>query len=597
MKSETNSSKTPSKINIISAFSKRSSLQAYEMKPRFECTGSGVYFVDVRKDTSQDGKGGLIECAPLWICDKLELIGKGQDDSGAAYRVFRYRNDFTQKIETSVFPLAEAGTQAGVSRLRGMGLAVGASRKQSEALAMYLQTEGDKSAWQVVSKAGWHGEAYILPSGEVLQAQSAGRRIIYKGDTSRSKAYQTGGTLEQWRQEIARYAAGNSRLCLALGTAFAAPLMGLIRAESGGFHLAGDSRDGKTTAARVALSVWCNHEEGLLTWQGTALGFNNTAASLNDGLLVLDEIGQAKPRVVSDTVYTVMNGVNKIQARHDGGNRALSRWRILVLSTGEKTPDIILKEQADWNAGQNARLPTVRADAGKGYGIYDTLHGFTGGAELSEHLADSATQFYGEAGRAFIRLIDEQSAAKVKESISAFLQMYPDLSGQARTVAKRFAIAAAALEMASTITWLAAGVGMAGIKQCFDEWLERNGTGKYEDAQIIKQAEDFFGKYAYSVRFSDWPLPLGSKTGENAAGYTAVNSRGEQEYLVIPAVFEREICGTFEPRKVCFVLHDIGWLNKPASGRGWKVQKTRGTEKVRFYSFNGIAVSEEGDNS
>ena len=85
----------------------------------------------------------------------------------------------------------------------------------------------------------------------------------------------------------------------------------------------GDSSDGKTTAAKVALSVWGKPSGSLLSWSGTKIGFSNTAAARNDGLLVLDEIGQASPHVIGDTVYSVMNGINKVQGAKQGGNRAL----------------------------------------------------------------------------------------------------------------------------------------------------------------------------------------------------------------------------------------------------------------------------------
>ena len=41
----------------------------------------------------------------------------------------------------------------------------------------------------------------------------------------------------------------------------------------------------------------------------------------------------------------------------------------------------------------------------------------------------------------------------------------PPLSGQARRVAQRFALVAAAIELAAPITGLMAGVGMMGVKQ------------------------------------------------------------------------------------------------------------------------------------
>jgi uncharacterized protein (DUF927 family) len=43
---------------------------------------------------------------------------------------------------------------------------------------------------------------------------------------------------------------------LAISAAFAGPLLNLIDAESGGFHLRGASSIGKTTALVLAGSVW-----------------------------------------------------------------------------------------------------------------------------------------------------------------------------------------------------------------------------------------------------------------------------------------------------------------------------------------------------
>ena len=114
--------------------------------------------------------------------------------------------------------------------------------------------------WQITGKAGWHGEAYILPSGEILQAdKAAGQgkpRLLYNGDTGQATAYTVSGSLKDWQDGIARYAEGNSRLLLALGTALAAPRLAVAGEQNGGFHIYGDSSDGKTIAALTALSVF-----------------------------------------------------------------------------------------------------------------------------------------------------------------------------------------------------------------------------------------------------------------------------------------------------------------------------------------------------
>lgn len=505
------------------------------------------------------------------LSDPIDIIGTGQDNDGAYYRIIKFKDKITRQQKTAAIPQAEIGTVQGWQRLQSYGLTVLSGRAKRERLADYLQTQGSRTAFTITDRAGWHSNAYILPSGETITATDKDPAIIYNGDTSQAKAYQPNGELTDWQQNIARYAAGNSRLCLALGASFAAPLLSLLDEESGGFHLMGDSSDGKTTAAKAALSVWGRPSGSLLSWSGTKIGFSNTAAARNDGLLVLDEIGQASPHVIGDTVYSVMNGINKVQGAKQGGNRALTRWKVMMFSTGEKPPDSILKHhKGDWNAGQAARLPSIRAAAQ--YGIYDTLHGFEDGALLSEHIAQSAEKYHGVAGRLFIRQLSddlEQAKRQATERMAAFMATIPELSGQARRVAKRFAIAAAALELAAPVTGLPVGVGMAGVKQCFDEWLEANGTGKREDRRIIEQAEDFIAQYALGTRFMEWS---DKSTNKDHAGYR--KQEGEKmELWVIRRVFADEIAQSFDESKVCRVLADNGLLKYNHKNKGYQHQR------------------------
>ena len=542
-------------------------IEPYRPRPRFDTDHRGVWWINVR--TGKDGE--VIEAEPLLLSDPIDIIGTGQDNDGAYCRVICWQDKITRQTKTAAIPQAEIGTVQGWQRLQSYGLTVMSGRAKRERLADYLQTQGSRTSFTITDRAGWHGDTYIMPSGETITADGKTPAVIYNGDTSQAAAYRPNGELTDWQQNIARYAAGNSRLCLALGASFAAPLLSLLSEESGGFHLMGDSSDGKTTAAKAALSVWGRPSGSLLSWSGTKIGFSNTAAARNDGLLVLDEIGQASPHVIGDTVYSVMNGINKVQGAKQGGNRALSRWKVMMFSTGEKTPDSILKHhKGDWNAGQAARLPSIRAAAR--YGIYDTLHGFESGALLSEHIAQSAEQYHGAAGRAFIRRLSddlEQAKQQANERMTAFMETVPELSGQARRVAKRFALAAAALELAAPVTGLAAGVGMAGVKQCFDEWLETNGAGKHEDRRIIEQAEDFIDLYALGMRFVAWS---DKSTNKDHAGYR--KQEGEKlELWVIRRVFADEIAQSFDEQKVCRVLLDGGLLKYNHKNKGYQHQR------------------------
>lgn len=533
-----------------------------------------------------------------WLCSPLKLVGSGTDSSGNYFRIIEYRDRFTGEIQNMPIAGAEIGTGALWARLQGVGIAVASKRRRRDFLADYLQSGGRHERWMITGRAGWvvPGRIYILPGGEILATKGCRRsKVIYNGDRSPAAGYRTSGSLNDWQAGVARYATDNSRLCLALGAAFAAPLMRLLDIEGGGFHLFGDSSDGKTTTAKVALSVWGSPEELKLSWEGTGLGFANVANACNDGLMLLDEIGQANPRVVSHTAYSIINGKGKVQGAKEGGNREVNRWRVLVLSTGEKTMEGYLKtHQGDWQAGQANRLPSIPANAGKGHGVYDVLHGFSDGALLSEHLNLTTAQYHGTAGRAFVNALlnDAGAVKKAGEYVHSFQAALPLPSGQARRVGQRFALASAALMLAADYG-IIPFTGSPGIRQCFDEWMARDGGGKFEDRKIIEQAIAFMQTTAFSDRFSDYPSGIDRVTGHGFAGYRKRGTTEEEDsFYIVPLVFENELGKGFDKAKVCEVLHAVEWLKRyeSATKARWKHQlKDRG----RFYLLIGHLPPEE----
>ena len=556
-------------------------IEPFRPHPRFETDNRGVWWINVRTDKD----GDIIEAEPLLLSDPIDIIGTGQDKDGAYYQIIKFKDKITRRHKTAALPQAEIGTVQGWQRLQNFGLVIMSGRAKREKLADYLQKEGSPTAFTITDRAGWNGEAYILAGGEAINADGA--NILYNGDTSQKDGYTEKGSLKEWQEQAARYAENNSRLCLALGLSMAAPFLALLNEEGGGFHLAGDSSKGKTTAARLALSVWGDPETTKGNWDTTPLGLQNLALARNDGLLVLDEIGQsADPRRIPQMVYSVINGVSKTQGAKDGGNRRQKTWRNLILSTGEINPESLIGDRAQWKAGNHVRLPDIQAEAR--FGIYDTLHGFADGAKLSEHINQATAKQRGTAGRALIRQIlkdgKEAAAQAVEASRARFLETLPPMEGQARRIARRFALLAAVLEYAAPITGMRQGAGEAGVRQCFNEWLEENGTGNREDRRIIEQVIAFMDVNALSMRFSDWNAQA---VNQNNAGYRKQEGSID-EYWIIPVTFENEVCKGYSLRKVCEVLHNRQWLKKADNGR-WQHQRKRNGGASRFYVLMGEA--------
>src|SRR5690606_33450934 len=184
---------------------------------------------------------------------------------------------------------------------------------------------------------------------------------------------------------------------------------------------------GKSTLLKVAASVYGSPAHYPRTWRATDNALEATAAAHSDCLLVLDEIGQIEPRIVGETVYMLGNGEGKSRATETGGSRGAShRWRLVFLSSGEKTLlDHMAEAGKKPQAGMEIRLMTIPANPhtnsndAKQMGIYQDLKGLAGGADLSTHLVNSAARYHGTAIMVFIEaLTAKQDTSDVVKHIA-----------------------------------------------------------------------------------------------------------------------------------------------------------------------------------
>jgi len=84
----------------------------------------------------------------------------------------------------------------------------------------------------------------------------------------------------------------------AASAALAGPLLKLYAEQPGGFHFAGGSSTGKTTALHLAGSVLGGGgKRGFLhSWRSTSIGLESIAEAHNDLTLILDELSRCDAR-------------------------------------------------------------------------------------------------------------------------------------------------------------------------------------------------------------------------------------------------------------------------------------------------------------
>jgi uncharacterized protein (DUF927 family) len=507
--------------------------------------------------------------------------------------------------------LAGDGTELR-ARLMDAGLFIGPSRKARERLAEYLTRAEPPARVRVVSRIGWHGapgeQIFVLPDG-ALGTTGAGRVMLQTERPDAAPPLATVGTLAEWNEAVARLAVGNSRLAFALSVALAAPLVALVNAEGGGFHLRGGSSLGKTTALQAAGSVWGGGglQGWCRSWRNTDNSLEAVAVAHCDLLLCLDEMGQATPETVAASAYMLANGAGKGRAARDGGARRIAAWRVLFLSTGEAGLVAMLAEARGGprmvRAGQEVRVLDIPAEAGP-LGLFDTLQGFPSGGALADAVKAGAARCYGTAGRAWLERLavdPEGMAAAAREIMGAFIAAHvpKGAAGQVRRAAGRFALAAAAGELATAAGILPWQPGEAerATEACFAAWRrERPGGDKAaEDAAALSAVRDFLGKHAES-RFQTVGAEDEAVAGlvVNRAGWRKRHGDGWR-YFILGETWKREVVAGMDPGAAARALHRAGHLVPEGPGRLQKNERVGMKDAVRVYVIRDTILTDAED--
>lgn len=566
------------------------------------------------------------DAPPLWICSRLEITAVTRDAKNESWGRLLEFDDLDGTHHAWAMPMellkGDGAEYRGV--LLSMGLQVSTMTKARNLLTQYIQTAKVDTRARCVERTGWHGAVFVMPERTLGQSDE---KILFQSATTAPNTFKTKGNLMEWQSNVSMRCVGNSRLVFAISSAFAAPLLDVTGMESGGFHYRGDSSTGKTTALRVAASVW-GGADYLQRWRATDNGLEALAAQHSDCLLVLDELSQVDPKVAGEVAYMLANGSGKVRAGQTGTKRNVANWRLLFLSSGEAglTEHMALAGRKP-KAGQEIRLLDVAADAGTGCGLFDCLPTATSGAQFSKALTDMAAKYYGTPALAYLeKLVDNlhDISSRVKQAQKAFTNKHltDAAGGQAQRAALRFALVAAAGELATRwgITGWYQGEALKAADVCFKAWLvQRGGAGNQEANAMLSQVRGFFELHG-EARFTDWNRTVADDTHAaktvSRAGYRkhteAKDDEGspiytgesypegdekrakDTEYYVFPTIFESEVCKGFDYRVVCRLLAERGVLI--TEGQSFKrKERLPGGEHPRCYRITS-KIFDDGDD-
>ena len=582
----------------------------------FSITERGVFFNGTNKD------GGA--APPEWICGPLEVTARTRDLDGGEWGYLLQHQDPLGNTKVWAMPARMLSTDGAEYRsvLLSLGLQINAGRSARGHLTVYIQTRKPTVMATCTDRTGWHGHAYVLPKETIGEQDGP---LVFQSNGSIENRFRIRGTVNDWKRNIGQLCAGNSRLVFAASCAFAGVALRPAGMESGGFHFRGDSSSGKTTALRVAASVF-GGVNYMQRWRTTDSALESIAAQHSDALLILDELAQVDSKIAGEAAYMLANESGRARANRSGVARPRLTWRILFLSAGEIG---LAAHMAESNkkarVGQELRMADVPVDAGRGLGAFEDLHGHRSGNEFSDHLKSQASGAYGTTGDAFIRWAvrcADTLPQRIRQSMDATVARWLSVhsSGQSKRVARRFALVAAAGEFATEagLTGWPVGEATAAARSCFDAWLSaRGGDGNGEERAMMRQVHAWLVAHGAN-RFTWWHRANDDRAPVtiNRAGFRrSVDEAGEAlalstisddsmldkarretsctEWYVDTEIFRNEVAVGFDYLAVLRELDRRGHLVKDSVGGGFsRRERLPGLGKSQVYRLKSSVLGD-----
>lgn len=562
----------------------------------FESRSTGLYYVH----THDEKPSKLSTEYSFFICSPIEVVARTRDIHSNEWGVLIKWCDADNIMHQHSIAMDSfhGDTREYRKYLASQGLIITPNTKHRQYLDIYLQQHPIETRALCVDKLGWHDNRYVLQSRSL--GDNTDEMIVYQSENTNSSVLSQKGTLVQWRDEICKLIAEQSRLVFSLCCAFSGQLLEPLGYDGGGFHMLGSSSIGKSITMNLAASVWGKPKMIVKTWRQTDNALEGTAREHNDSILLLDEMSQLESNIAIKTAYMLANGISKSRSSVSGANQKPHTWRLIFLSNGEQSiKQHVAYESKGVTAGVEIRVAHIEADAGSGHGIFDSIVMAESDSAQADMIKELASQYYGTAGIAWLKYI---TSDKVKITVEAkilverFMLKYNDLSPQPHRVAKRFALVAAAGEMATqaSITGWQEGQATSAVKACLDNWLDNYGRdGEHEERQIINNVKAFIEKHG-SSRFQPC-YNKGSAVFEdrisNCAGY---HNHDTNDFYFFTSGFEKDVCSPFSKRKVLQVLEEAGLLIINEYGRNtYKTPTTCIKQRPRVYGIKGSILNYE----
>lgn len=217
--------------------------------------------------------------------------------------------------------------------------------------------------------------AEVVNSHSKIGFGEYGENIVYKlHQCTGIKSIYTGnfevkpkGNKIQWLKMFEDEVQGNSRLelisCLSLSSIVIGFIGERYSLETLIVHLSGNSSTGKTTALRLAISMFgspkISNNSLFSTYNMTENAMVNRLGDTKGVPFAFDEISTSKMNNFTNLIYTLSSGIDKARLNKNAELREQKTWLGTIFSNGERS----LLSSANKNAGLQIRVVELEQDS------------------------------------------------------------------------------------------------------------------------------------------------------------------------------------------------------------------------------------------
>ncbi len=311
---------------------------------------------------------------------------------------------------------------------RGLMICPGAQK----AIIAYLMMSKPNRRMLRAINSGWVEGMLVFVLPHQVIGYKCGEELIYEPEmrTNIPNSIIAGGSLDEWRDNIASHISGNLLLVFGVLAALSGPLLKLVGLDGGGWHVYGHSSRGKTSLLQMIASVWGVGSDPAVDansyakrWNLTANAIEALAASFSDMVICLDELGTYMGTDLGRDVYALAGGQGKAAMNSQRNLRTIRTWRGNIFSTGEKSfHEAIEQSGKQVKAGQMLRIVDIHID-----NILPSPPDSLTPGKFANLLKQNCSTYYGTAGPAMVQgLVDslEEDYEGTLESLRETLDLY-----------------------------------------------------------------------------------------------------------------------------------------------------------------------------